>query len=165
MKTKFSTGFTLIEVIIAIMVIITAVVGVYNLFPVVVNSGAMAADRFVASQLASEGIELVRNIRDGNWLADIDWTSGLTNCPQTSPCEIDYNDPGLVVNDRFLQLKSDGFYNYGEGTNTKYKRKIIITQSAGHLNVRVTVSWFGIKSAFQTGSNSFEVQDNLYDWR
>lgn len=166
MKVKFSTGFTLIEVIISIFVITIAVVGIYNLLPVVINLGAISVDKFIASQLASEGIELTRNIRDGNWLSGSDWASGLTGCSQTSPCEIDYNDTGLAVNDRFLKFKSDnGFYNYEEGTNTKYKRKITITQLTDHLNVRVVVSWFGRTSVFQKGDNSFEAQDNLYDWR
>lgn len=62
------TGFTLIEVMAAVAVLSIGLVG--GLTVITKNLSAMysGADRIIAANLAVEGIELVRNVRDTNWL-------------------------------------------------------------------------------------------------
>jgi len=150
-------GFTLIEIMVAISVMIIGILGVYALVPHIISLSGANTDRFRAAQLAREGLELVRNIRDTNSLEGVAWDEGLTNC--SGGCEIDYNDSAPVTyGDRYLKIDSDGFYNYENGQETKFKRKIIITPNSNVLDVKVQIIWPGKDSPF-------EVEESLYNWR
>ncbi len=125
-----------------------------------IKNQTINTDVFLASQLANEGMELVRNLRDENWLKEQDWATGLDICPVGTGCEIDYNDIALVVNqNRFLKLDSDNFYKYDFGQISKFKRKITTNKlDATTLNVRVEIFWNGKGSPFIA-------EENFYDWR
>ena len=155
-------GFSLIETIVAISIILIGIVGLYALIPYYIRVVAVNADRFVSSQLASEGIEFVRNIRDNNSLLGNDWEEGLDNCFLVG-CQMAYNDAGLF-NYTGAQLRTDdsGFYKYDGGTTvTKYKRKITITSSdsfSTDMNVVVEISGL-------IGGATFQASETLYNWR
>ena len=119
--------------------------------------------RFTASRLAQEGMELVSNTRDTNWLNQDDWNYGLTSC--ISGCEIDYNDLGFSFPyaGKYLKIDPNGFYNYGDGYNSRFKRKIIITPvGTDKLEIKVEITWSRLGS-LQTGA--LEVEEHLYNWR
>ncbi len=154
---RLEKGFTLMEVFIAISILSIGVVGAFGVLPAMIKNQTMNADTFLASQIANEGMELVRNLRDNNWLKEQDWKTGLTDC--IGGCEIDYNDVVLQNNlNRFLQKDSNGFYNYETGSNSKFKRKITIQEIAPILNVKVEVLWSG-------NGSPFLIEENFYDWR
>jgi len=166
-KLKFNKikekGFTLIEAFVAISVLTIGVVGSFGVLPTMIKNQAINTDAFLASQIANEGLELVRNLRDKNWLLEQDWKTGLAVIC-SSGCEIDYNDASLTASqNRFLKLDSNNFYNYESGQNSKFKRKVIIQEItvqgvAGVLNVKVEVFWNGKGSPFAA-------EGNFYDWR
>ena len=144
---------------VAISVITIGILGIYSLVPNILSTSFENVDKFIAAQLAQEGVEIVRNIRDDNWLRGSSWNDGLTYCFEG--CQIDYNDSSLsYYNDNdYLKMDSAGFYNYETGQNTKFKRKIIITQNGDDiLNVKVQVSW-------STSKPPFDIQENIYNWR
>jgi len=70
-------GFTLIEVVVAIFVLIVGVVGVFTAIQNITFSSQINSSKLTAAYLAQEGIELVRNKRDSNWLAGETWDSDL----------------------------------------------------------------------------------------
>ncbi len=146
-------GFTLIELIISIFVMSVAVVGVYSAFSMVSVLTADTTDRLTATYLAQEGMEIVRNIRDTNWLnmdkercfsgnddppCPVSWFDGLSSSSvsnsvdcSTSGCGADYKSVIMNPNfsDRNLCINSSGFYSYdlaSSCTDTKFRRKIII---------------------------------------
>jgi hypothetical protein len=143
----------------------------YGAITKVVSLTYLNSFRFTASRLAQEGMELVSNTRDTNWLNENDWDSRLLiNC--ASGCEIDYTydyndgnfspytDPG-----KYLQIDSNGFYNYGDGDDSRFKRKIIITQvNADELKIKVEVTWSELGSSLET-LETLEVEEHLYNWR
>lgn len=63
-----SPGQTLIEVIVAIAIIIIVLVAVFTLAGRTIHMGTISRQRLQAINLAQEGIEAVRNIRDTNWI-------------------------------------------------------------------------------------------------
>ena len=156
-----SKGFTIIEVVVAIFILSIAVIGVYNAFSIVVILTADTTDRFTAAYLTQEGMEIVRNIRDNNWVTGIDWKTGLadadTNCQ--NGCQADYTTGTLIItpfiiepwsgSGKYLNLNIDagGFYSYNTVNNkeTKFKRKITIEPVVGYedyiMHVSVQVSW------------------------
>ena len=83
-----SKAFTLIEILIAIMVITIGVVGSYAAITRVASIIISNSSRFIASRLAQEGIELVSNIRDTNWVKRTDWDDDLTGCSSAIICSL-----------------------------------------------------------------------------
>ena len=69
----------MIEGMLAIAIILLALLGLLSLSSFNYRSSRETFNRNIAIDLAREGIELVRNVRDGNWLA---------GCP-------DFNKPGI----------------------------------------------------------------------
>jgi len=172
MQNKFSQkAFTLIEVVTAVFIITVGILGVFGLIQKTIGSASVSPSRLTAAYLAQEGVEIVRNIRDSNWLRQRDdaswpWDSGLSGC--LAGCEADYQSSlsSYVSPGHFLNIAS-GFYAYSSGTPTIFKRKITIEYpsaicdgSAGcAMEVTVEVSWNerGI-------DHQFTVKDDLYKW-
>jgi len=152
---KMENGFTIIELVISIFVLSVGIVGIFSVFSMVTILTSSTTDRLTATYLAQEGQEIVRNIRDTNWLnmdayyctseivpEDTDtcpasWLDGLAlfaangiDC--TNGCEADYTSNSMLGGSgNYLYLNGDGFYDYtNDGINlpTKFKRKITITQ-------------------------------------
>jgi prepilin-type N-terminal cleavage/methylation domain-containing protein len=151
-----SRGFTLIEIVIAIFIMSIAVVGVFSAYSMMVILTSDSADRLTASYLAQEGIEVIRNIRDKNWLNMFCCTNGGAGCPadscdpapawldglmsdsvSTKNCIVDYKTTASKAvpvpswsdgEPDYLYIDSAGFYSLStEGeTKTKFKRKIIL---------------------------------------
>ncbi len=184
-----SKGFTIIEVVVAIFILSIAVIGVYNAFSIVVILTADTTDRFMAAYLTQEGMEIVRNIRDNNWVSSNPngWNAGLTDC--ASGCEADYKtmgtDPSPLppygTNGNYLNIDTEGFYSYNPVSNkeTKFKRKITIMPVTGYedyiMKVSVQVSWDekatilspGSKAGdicASTSSNCLTAEEYLYNW-
>jgi prepilin-type N-terminal cleavage/methylation domain-containing protein len=71
--TNNKSGFTLTEVLIAVMVLTVAIVTSSNLLVSLIRSNDTNEKSIQAYYLAIEGIEAVRQIRDTNWLHNRDW--------------------------------------------------------------------------------------------
>ena len=158
-----SKGFTLVEILIAVTVLTIGIMACYAAITKVVSLTYLNSFRFVASRLAQEGIELVSNTRDTNWLNyDLDWDDGLTSC--TSGCEIDYNDSSFSPSytGKYLKIDSNGFYNYEDGDDSRFKRKITITDGdVDKLEIKVEITW----SELGSSEGTLETEEHLYNWR
>ena len=154
-------GFTLMEVIIAIAVIITALITLIALISFVVSGLRPAEFRLIAVNLAQEGLEIVRNIRDSNWLsykrAPENWRDGLS----TGDYRAQYNQFALLSwADSFLKIDSNGFYQYDSGSDTSFKRKITIEHMGNNQIKAVSeITW-----QEKGKSYSVEAESRLYNW-
>jgi len=160
---KSTKGFTLLEVIGAIFILTVGAGSAFILISQTLSAASLVKERLIASYLVGEGIEIVRNIRDTNWLQARDpaktspWDDGLCS---TSPCywQTDYTTRTFTDTADFEQcsdpeyncrpydgttLKIDGgFYNYTSGTETIFKRKITIEKlDSDNIKVEVNVEW------------------------
>lgn len=156
-------GFTLIEVLAATLVILLGAGALLALLTQTTSFETEPASQLIASYLAHEGIEIVRNIRDTNFLIIHksrrgNWTDGLTGC--SAGCEADYNDSALTpYTGQFLKI-DEGFYTYDAGTSTIFTRKIIVTpQGPDVLDVESQVSWIERGRTHQVKSAT-----KLYNW-
>lgn len=158
----------MLETLTAIFVFSAGILGVFAVVQLVISATSISSSRLVASYLAQEGIEIVRNIRDSNWLeqrADpiIAWDRNLS-CPFL-PCqwEADYNDQFLLTYGG-QYLKYDGeFYNYSFGEETRFQRKITITKNPEELDILKV--WVQVFWEERGRSHEIMVQENLYNWR
>lgn len=159
LKTK-EKGFTFLEVIIAIFVLVVGIVAAYLVSQTPIFYTQNSINRLTAAFLAQEGIEIVRNIRDENWIEGRDWNNGLTSC--SSGCYGDYNDSSLTPDNDPPFLKLNDFFSYDsddETDETKFKRKITIDPDGEVLHVKSIVEW-----THKGDSYDIMVEDKLYNW-
>lgn len=155
---KNMAGFTLLETIVAIGLI---VVGLVSALALITNSLFYVSnihDRLATANLMAESIEVVRSIRDNNWLQNRAWNSGLTN----GDYQVVYNSMALSsYNGIPLLLDSNGLYNYTSGAATPYVRKISIANLSNYeIRIITTVTW---QRRGITYSSSAE--DHLFNWK
>lgn len=77
MRNSFHRGQTLLELLTALFVLGLALVGGLGLTSSNFKLEGIGTSRLVATNLAREGIELARAIRDSNWLAGNEFDAGL----------------------------------------------------------------------------------------
>lgn len=75
---KDRRGQSFIEAMVALTIIITSVSSALALVQSSLTSSSVGGTQIVASNLAREGVEIVRSIRDSNWLAGGSFKDGLT---------------------------------------------------------------------------------------
>lgn len=182
-------GFTLIEIIIAVFILSIAIVGVYSAFSIIVILTTSSSDRLTATYLSQEGMEIIRNIRDTNWLtcddpticsfssylADVD-----TDC-STTGCEADFTTSPSPDNasrltqwpstsdGNYLNIDVGGFYKYSiDGTPSKFKRKLTITllNDDHAMKVISEVIWNEKPNILNSNPTqpSVKTEEILYDW-
>lgn len=75
---RSQAGQSLVEAIIGVTILIAGLVTTMALGIMTIRAGQVSQSRTTADNLAREGIEVVRNIRDTNWLKDAArWDAGL----------------------------------------------------------------------------------------
>ncbi|HET8581480.1 MAG TPA: prepilin-type N-terminal cleavage/methylation domain-containing protein [Candidatus Paceibacterota bacterium] len=179
------SGFTLIETLVAITVLVIAVVAPMSLVAQSLTVSYYVRDEVTASYLAQEAIETIRNIRDsrvdqdllsgtnGDPFRDLDGGTGGTVFTNNKPFRVDahiigsdYADALLSCSSTCPPVQTDGtFYGYGTGwANTRFTRTVtahyIDPGPNTDLLITVTVTW-------QTGgfaSRSLTLTENLYSW-
>lgn len=164
-----NAGFSMVELIIAIAVLSFGVVLIYGSFYSIASVNYSLGPRFTAMNLAQEGIEIIRNLRDTNYINNVMWSTGIAGSPCSLGCRLDYKTVSYSQlapydDNVFLGLNSDGFYSYDIGaTATIYRRKITVTPVAGDsnaLNIESLVTWNYKGQLF-----SFKTDGNLYNWK
>lgn len=146
-------AFTLLETLIALAVVSIGIMGAFTLSLANLKTANDNYHRILAVNLAREGIELVRNIRDSNWLKidnnlDCDsGTAGLQPCTWDQGLDygtstIDYNyaaDSGLeevvvsmeaCFNSGNCRLKENSFlYSHNGAANYSNVGRLIILKA------------------------------------
>ncbi len=157
------TAFSLIEVITVLFVVSLGMVGVLTLIVQNIQSQQFNRQNIIAYQLAQEGIELIRNVRDSNWLIEADWNENL----DAGIYYMDYNDSIPTVANAgaaTFYLDADGFYSHDVSTavaTSSYTRSItLVDHGTSSLQVISRVNWADRNKTF-----SYILETILYDWR
>jgi type II secretion system protein I len=172
---RYSKGFTLIETLVALVIFATSITALISVTGSGVANTNYAKNKFIASYLAQEGVEMVRNIRDNNWLfggrtwADfVDPTNGVGHC--LTNCEIDSKTLAVTscADQKGCQLyydysnQGDGFYTYSGTTSSPFRRKIMVQNGIDSINqakVTTEVSWTKGGATYTTTFSEY-----LFDW-
>ena len=163
-KSSARSGFTLIETLVAITILLLAIGGPLSIASRGIFASNIARDQITAFYLAQEGVEYIRNVRDENNLHASPWLSGLSNCTSPNVCSIDAKNKTIGACSGqcpVLLLDNDHFYNFVSGTPTSFHRSIQLTQLNDHeIAISVTIAW-------QTGAipRSFTVRENILNWQ
>jgi Tfp pilus assembly protein PilV len=165
MDFKFKKdGFTIIEAIVAIFILTTGILGAFSFISHFTEYSSISTMRLTASYLAQEGVEIIKNIRDSNFIDgnySVDWNEGFATSSDWEG-EADYtNDNSLdSYSNTYLNIDVNGFYSYGAGSQSLFKRKITIgTSTASSTYITVEVSWS------EKGRNhNVAVEEEIYSW-
>lgn len=160
-------GFTLIETLVAITILLVSIGGPLTIAQKGISSAVFARDQITAFYLAQEAIEYIRATRDSNKLADAagtptGWLAGLSDCVD-GVCTIDTKTDEIAACGigGCSVLKHDGeFYTYSGGEDSTFTRSITIeTISATEADIQVTINW-------QTASltRAFTISEHILDW-
>jgi type II secretory pathway pseudopilin PulG len=151
-------GFILIESIVASAIIATAIVGILALLSISLRQAQIVKSQFIASMLALEGIEVVRAIRDENWINGRAWNEGLV--PGDYQVQFDSTVLAPFSGNPLRFDPATGRYQYVSGENTEFVRRIIISNiSADEIRVISRVSWQVRNVPF-----AIDAEDHLFNW-
>jgi prepilin-type N-terminal cleavage/methylation domain-containing protein len=120
-----SRGQALIEVMVAVSVLTIGFLGVVGLLSRALALNRVVADNYTATYLAAEGIEITKNIIDGNLLQGQAWNNGLFD----GDFEVDRTSKDLAsyaARPLFLDT-STNLYSYSGSQQTQFTRRIVIT--------------------------------------
>ncbi len=173
MKKSLHNGFTLIETLVAITILITIITAAFSAAQSGISLSTLSRDQIIAFYLAGEGVEQIRNMRDENGLKKQNWLTGFAStsndpCYFGKTCTIDaVNNQVLACSGDFGScaiLKEDsgtGFYGYtASWANTPFRREIQLEQiNANEISVTVRMSWSqGLLS------RQFQIRENILNW-
>lgn len=166
-------GFTLIETIVALTLIVAAVSGPMALATRGIFSAKFAKSRLVALNLSQEGIELIRHMRENNVLAGHDWRGLSGACPSTcsrlqdGPYQPDVftaasgSTPPINAGAILRYDEATGLYSQSTGLPTPFTRVVeLSTPAANQMRVLSTVTW--MESGIPRSSR---VEEVFYNWR
>ncbi|MEK7557886.1 MAG: prepilin-type N-terminal cleavage/methylation domain-containing protein [Patescibacteria group bacterium] len=163
-------GFSLIELIVCLFIINLGMIGVLSLVLQNIKVESTNKNALIASQLAQEGLELVRNQRDNNWLSGtVVWTNNIDNFP-TYIIDYSYKSGAVTgvgeIDDEKtkLYINKDGYYTHESTSNspTIFSRLIsaIVSDKGDYLDIKSKVYWK------ERGRDyNYEAEVYLYDWK
>lgn len=160
---KQRNGFSVLEVMIAVAIITMGMIGVLSLVLQNIQVQYVNKNNLIASQLAQEGLELVRNIRDENWLDGNAYYLGII---EDGTYTIDYtfatNDLIDLIDDSGAKLNIDatGFYTHNAGDATPFYRLVTVSDNIDYLEVECKVRWYE-----RNRVHDYIATTLLYDWR
>lgn len=154
-------GQAIIESIVAISVLIMGFMGMFSLLNQSLGLSRVISDNYTGTYLASEGIEIVRNMLDANTIREASpWNSGVG----AGEWELDWTSGSLAGNgSRTLAFNpNERTYSYSGSVATPFRRKIRITQiSANQIKVESIVDW----TTRGGGAFTIVLEDHFFNWR
>lgn len=163
-------GFTLIETLVAIAIIMLAVAGPLVIAQKGISSAVYARDQITAAYLAQDAMEYVRFVRDNNllrgsgpWLANLEVCHGPGKYCYIDTVGVSDNIkacPDAICSYSALKFNpATGSYNHTGTVSTPFKRKINIVDN-GTDEAKVTVELKWSTSAFE---QKFEITENIFN--
>lgn len=161
----------MIETMVALVVLTVGLIPLLALVTSSVNLASLIRNNLIAANLTQEGLEVMRGLRDANWLVSptppsfeagligtwrVEWDTTILGTPTKLPEAVGTNPP----------LKFDsttGVYNYSTGTDTIFRRTVTVsTVGACDCEIMIVseVTWT------QSGRNrTVSAESHLFDWR
>lgn len=175
-RSNNSNGQLMIEAMVAISLMMIGMLGAFGVLSQSLGLNRIAVDQYIAANLASEGIEIVRNFIDYDYLQGNLFGESVLEA-RDKKCVVDYktepgdwsgkcsgeskNLPNIAFNEESQK------YGYGTGFSkqTSLRRYVDIgfdtENGADIIEVISTVEWVG------RGGIDFNisVEDKFYNWR
>ena len=156
-------GTTLIEALVAILIL---VFGIVPSLAVILTGNAFSSsvrNSLVASNLAQEGMEVVRAMRDANWFNNQAFDTGLSD----GVYRLEWNSDVLLLESGNppLKITPAGLYNYSSGADTTFRRRVFVTKLDPlgcncELRIITEVTW-----PERGRTKTIQVESHLFNWK
>lgn len=164
LTTRKLRAFSIAEVVLSAFVLTTGIISVMSLFAAAHRGSLDTRNIIIAAELAQEGVEVARNVRDNNIAYRTEnWTTG-DNCSTSTSgncdpfryfpngvsqrCSVNYNSTGssaftCPITQPQVNISNTGLYHNAGGTRTSFFRIIKINHIASSETARIEsfVSW------------------------
>jgi type II secretory pathway pseudopilin PulG len=165
---KTTRGFSLVESLVAISILMFAIGGTFFVTSRGITTARLTRDQVGAFYLAQEAIEFTKNKRDTNIIKELTWLDGISGC-LSGVCAIDVTaEAGSQVtqcathNDCSpLYLNQNGIFNQqGTGEKTIFTRSITLNEIVTDQEAEVTVTWNeqGREKTYSSRTNIFNTK-------
>jgi len=164
-----SAGFTLVETLLAVAILSMAVIAPLSIVSRGLSAATTGKDRFIATALAREAVEYIRNARDTDRLKGVAWLNSLTEsnvqCHLSDGCVIDalklnndnkdiikVHDAGNSFDNRVLLINgTTGLYSFrgnnggnpndsGGWSDSQFMRYVKVDEVTNNREARVTAT-------------------------
>jgi len=170
-NNKKNTGFTLVETLVAISILLISIVGPLTIASNGLSSAGLVKEKIAAFYFAQEGVELVRNQRDVNIINGSDWLNNLSTCFDTKGCLIDPRNITPVITmcdvggcEALKQNIVNELYGYESGVDwiaSPFTRTIKISTINGQeIRLSVEMSWVRGGSV-----KNLTIDEHLFNWQ
>ncbi|MCK5510222.1 hypothetical protein KAI65_01580 [Candidatus Parcubacteria bacterium] len=186
MRKSFNNkGFSILEASVVMGVVSIGILGVFSLILQNIQVQKVNKNILIASMLAQEGLELVRNIRDDNWIiAGNDWDLDIAGW-NNDDFTIDYamiladaddgDNDNDITEEAGTALYKDGANNFythtaAGNTATQFFRLIAADGIDASIPVDGVIDYYKVKSHVQWKDNkgvlkNYIAETYLYNWR
>lgn len=169
-------GLSLLELIIAIGVVVTGIIGAISLVNFSLRAATSVTNRLIALNLSWEAIEVAVNIRDSNFLAENSYDTGLNGGGDDTAIAVfdensnlwgmDFTAASSFSDDSTILYREGGLYRQASpapsGSPTQFRRLVILDTASivGAVRVVSSVQW-----TERGNTQVVSVERLLYDWR
>jgi prepilin-type N-terminal cleavage/methylation domain-containing protein len=191
-KIQFKKAFTLIETMVAISILLISVIGPLEIASKGLFSAIYAKEEITAFYLAQEGVEVIKNVRDSNYLFDAytatgnsNWLNDVNECVldpaqnKTVGCIVDPtqfgNEPEEIItcdeDDKCPPLKFDefsGIYNYisdPDVPESKFTRTVYIEYDSATPDEAKVVSKVTWSTSLLGNQKSTTLTATMFNWQ
>ena len=174
---KLNTGFTLVETLVAISIFSISILGMMSVLGSSIANTNYAKRKVVATYLAQEGIEYIRNMRDTAVLYTNNgngWTNDFKAKAKIASCKNDTNQAcGIVKPLPFdvkicsslsgckLYINNGGYDTVSSGIDSGFFRKFWAEEITPNEEIKIfsKVEW-------KQGSGDYNItfSENLFNW-
>ncbi|MBI5421496.1 MAG: hypothetical protein HZA35_04285 [Parcubacteria group bacterium] len=177
-QPKKEKGSMLIEAIVAISIFMVAFGSVLALNAQALHIVPQISKRLIASELAQEGVEIVRNHITTNAIRSKAFNDGI-NVDGYYPAFSDVSSEGPTVGvpcalgscQTALFLPSGGQGNYTTnplGKPTPFRRVVLIATGTHEVKVNSIVAWdnsIDLSTCMTSRDDCINIEDHLFDWQ
>lgn len=183
--TDTVAGFTLLETLVAVSLLMMAIIGPLTIAQKSVKTATYTKNRTTAYYLAQDALEYLRNVRDTGSLRGLTWNDVVTAYAPcivgfgTGKCDVGtFSSPAAVFDTpqilscpaspgtcaALVYVEATGYFGHLRGAPlSQFRREISITQMNTHeLLIRVDVIW---NEGILGGEKKISLYDEVYDWQ
>ena len=158
-RASYNKGFTLVEALVALVILTIALGPSLILSSDITNVASVIQNDLIAANLAQEGVEVVRALRDSNWFTSLPFNTGFAG----GIFRVEGYSASMIVLGANPPLKvNNGLYNYSAGTDTIFQRTITINNvNLNEIRIVSDVIWT------ERGSRArdVKVESHLFNWK
>ncbi|MBU1557668.1 prepilin-type N-terminal cleavage/methylation domain-containing protein [Patescibacteria group bacterium] len=161
-KITKNKGFTLIEAMVAISVLLIAITGPLSMATQGLRSSRFAKNQIVSFYLAQDAVEYMRGVRDANILSDSAWIGTLYDCIGVY-CQVDVTTSSISLCGTecpLLRKSADGLYGYNsEWEETDFRRKVRVYHRIGS---NLDEAYVEVEILWDNDTKNYKIRESLF---